>query len=908
MGVHNLTTKEKKMVKPKNKYKHKFQQFIKSAAAVTLLLPTLFNIGVASAEEAPDENTEIVETTPAVEETTEETPGEMEDQAPDVGEEPVDEGEEAEDPAPPADEPETETDNADARVDESEELETVESPAETESTSESLLSTQDVETPDAASAPVTPAQIVEEYSLNIEVRGVNGTRTSDVTIYVQNEDFEVFEGSFNEYLQWSTNNELPTGTYTITLDTPENTYAVINDSTQQFAMPTDEENVFTITLNEENLGSSSAVYGAFQLIEREYRLGVEVRGLDGRRTDDVTIYVQDDDFVVFEGSFNEYTQWLTNDELPAGTYTITLDTPENTYAVINDSTQQFAMPTDEENVFTITLNEENLGSSSAVYGAFQLIEREYRLGVEVRGLDGRRTDEVTIYVQDDDFAVFEGDYNEYLQWLTNDELPAGTYTITLDTPADTLAVINDSTQQFAVPTDEENVFTITLNEENLGSSSAIYGAFQLIEREYQLGVEIRGLDGRRTSDVGVEVTNADGEMFTGSYNDALQWITDENLSVGEYTISLTTPVGTVAEINDTVSTQSAVPTDTENVFTISVNEETLGSLSRVFAAFQLVEEEVATYPLGVEVRDLEDVRTADVEITLTNEEGEIFAGSFNEYNQWLTDNELQEGLYFISLETPEGTVAEINETVASQRAVATDEENVFAILVNEENLAGLSRIYAAFNLTEVPVEVEQYLLGVEVRGLDDRRTDAVDILVTNADGEVFSGDYNQYLQWLTDEELPVGEYTISLTTPEGTVAEINETVASQHAVATDEENVFTIVVNAENRGSLEAVYAAFRLVEIDEEPPTDPEDPDDDDSDTPGDDDRDDRDDDRKDDDDAKHTHRDKDKYKDKDTSTDEDELPKMGIATSPISLGIATILSGLGLFAVTKKRKEDKE
>jgi len=324
--------------------------------------------------------------------------------------------------------------------------------------------------------------IINTHPLSVEVRDLNGRRTDDVTIYVQNEDFNVFEGSFNEYLQWSTNEELPEGVYTITLDTPSGTYAVINDTVaSQSAVPTDEENVFTIAVNEETRGNLSAVYGAFELVEREYRLGVEVRGLDGRRTDDVTVYVQNEDFNVFEGSYNEYNQWLTNEELPAGTYRITLETPDNTYAVINDSTQQYATPTDEENVFTIVLNDENLGNSSAIYGAFQLIEREYRLGVEVRDLDGRRTNEVEIVVTNTEGEVFSGSYNQYLQWLTDEELPMGQYTITLTTPEGTVAEVNDSTQQYAIPTDEENVFTINLNEENLGSSSAIYGAFRLVE-------------------------------------------------------------------------------------------------------------------------------------------------------------------------------------------------------------------------------------------------------------------------------------------------------------------------------------------------------------------------------------------------------------------------------------------
>src|SRR5699024_6620628 len=266
--------------------------------------------------------------------------------------------------------------------------------------------------------------------------------------------------------------------------------------------------------------------------------------------------------------------------------------------------------------------------------------------------------------------------------------------------------------------------------------------------------------------------------------------------------------------------------DTTSVFvvnndgTATVDLEFVDNKSTTFIRYKIYGEpipEPATYPLGVEVRDLDNKRTDDVDIVVTNEEEEVFAGSYNDYLQWFTDEELLEGLYTITLITPEGTVAEINDTVASQRAVATDEENVFTIEVNEENQGSLSAVFAAFRLVEVPpVEVTTYQLGVEVRDLDDKRTDEVDVVVTNQEGEVFNGSYNQYKQWLTDEELLKGLYTITLTTPEGTVAEIND-ATDQYAVATDEENVFTILLNDENLGYGSSIYGAFRLVKVDDD-------------------------------------------------------------------------------------------
>src|SRR5699024_1940102 len=149
--------------------------------------------------------------------------------------------------------------------------------------------------------------------------------------------------------------------------------------------------------------------------------------------------------------------------------------------------------------------------------------------------------------------------------------------------------------------------------------------------------------------------------------------------------------------------------------TATVDLEFVDNNSTTFIRYRIYGEpvpEVETYPLSVEVRDLDNKRTGDVDITVTNENDEVFTGSYNDYLQWFTDEELPEGLYTITLDTPNGTYAEINDTVASQRAVATDEENVFTIEVNEENQGNLSAVFAAFRLIEVEAT---YQLGVEVR-------------------------------------------------------------------------------------------------------------------------------------------------------------------------------------------------
>ena len=355
------------------------------------------------------------------------------------------------------------------------------------------------------------------YPVGVEVRNIEGTRTEQVGISLTDEEGDIYDGGYNENSQWLTGSSLPEGQYYIELTPPEGTTSQINNTAPQFAVATETPNVYSIDVNEENLDGLSAVYGAFELVNETvsetYRVGAEVRGLDGTRTSDVGITVYDENSTVYEGGYNEYAQWLTTNELPEGLYYIELTTPEGTMSQISTTTNQSAVPTETPNLYTIELNEETLGNLTSVYGAFELVEtapveQTFRLGAEVRGLDGTRTDEVGITVADVDGVTFEGAYNEYLQWLTTEGLLAGQYTITLDTPEGTVSTINDTTNQFAIPADETNVYNIILNEENLGSSSAIYGAFNLVEAPaeiYQLGVEVRGLDGTRSDEAGITV-------------------------------------------------------------------------------------------------------------------------------------------------------------------------------------------------------------------------------------------------------------------------------------------------------------------------------------------------------------------------------------------------------------------
>src|SRR5699024_11734244 len=62
------------------------------------------------------------------------------------------------------------------------------------------------------------------------------------------------------------------------------------------------------------------------------------------------------------------------------------------------------------------------------------------------------------------------------------------------------------------------------------------------------------------------------------------------------------------------------------------------------------QQQEASYPVGVEVRNLEGTRTEQVGVSLTDEEGNIYDGGYNENSQWLTDSSLPEGQYYIELD------------------------------------------------------------------------------------------------------------------------------------------------------------------------------------------------------------------------------------------------------------------
>ncbi|WP_103981350.1 Ig-like domain-containing protein [Helcococcus massiliensis] len=166
-------------------------------------------------------------------------------------------------------------------------------------------------------------------------------------------------------------------------------------------------------------------------------------------------------------------------QLPAGTYKLSLvSLPEEFTEGKKLDTSFTDTVTIEENSrakgWTVTVKELPADEEPEV--------KKYQIGLEVRDLENKKT-KVTVEVLDKDGKVVKGDFNEILQYLT-DDLDLGTYTIKLSNlPENTKAVINENTFNKAKETENKNEFTLEVSKENLitALSNRVWGAFKLVE-------------------------------------------------------------------------------------------------------------------------------------------------------------------------------------------------------------------------------------------------------------------------------------------------------------------------------------------------------------------------------------------------------------------------------------------
>lgn len=373
------------------------------------------------------------------------------------------------------------------------------------------------------------------YPLEIEILNSNGQLSTDTSIYLMNEDSTNIEGSFNEFGLWQPSVELNEGLYYISLVPPISYSIEINYSTLQFAQATGTENLYSIALNDTNLSSLNAIQASFNLIEEApetYNLGVEVFGLDGTLTNDYQISVANYAGEFFEGYLDEFGRWMSASLLPKGNYVITLTPPAGTMTQVNENIQQFAVPTEFQNQYIIELNGTSTRDYSTVFGAFNLVKTNdptYRVELEIQDSTGKRMTDIGVSLIDGAGLEYSGSFNDRLNWLSDVELPQGSYTIQLSPPEGLVSQVNESINQFAVPTEDPNVFYMMLNDATIDENNSVHGAFILnkpenkIEQIVQSNVESNSEVSVESSDLTSSISESEAsEMSDESMTESSQ--------------------------------------------------------------------------------------------------------------------------------------------------------------------------------------------------------------------------------------------------------------------------------------------------------------------------------------------------------------------------------------------------
>lgn len=142
---------------------------------------------------------------------------------------------------------------------------------------------------------------------------------------------------------------------------------------------------------------------------------------------------------------------------------------------------------------------------------FAEAEGSYTIGATVLGLNGKRTSEAKLAITGADKDV-PGKFNDNKQWLSDAQVAAGTYTITVIPPADTKAEIADGAKGLKKVGD--NKFELVVNGENQGTLKAVYAQFKLVPAEKATTPEVTPTT--PSSDLGNKET--EGE-YTGFYTD-----------------------------------------------------------------------------------------------------------------------------------------------------------------------------------------------------------------------------------------------------------------------------------------------------------------------------------------------------------------------------------------------------
>lgn len=332
---------------------------------------------------------------------------------------------------------------------------------------------------------------------------------------------------------------------------------------------------------------------------------------------------------------------------------------------------------------------------------------------------------------------------------------------------------------------------------------------------YLIGFQVRNTMSDTLTNITATITDAAGKVIPGSYNENGFWISNEEVPVGRYTITFAPPEDGTVGIYPSMSSQSVLPTGTDNVFAIDVNEENYYSLSIVYGSF-LFDEEYSLWIDLVEQFPGATISRNDIPMTVTDiETNEIETSTSSNY---YTAENLPIGIYYVTFDPPEGKQVIINPAFPRQSASSTIHRNRFKVYI-DSSYVDLSLIaFARFELVdERPEEVALHPFALTIENKEGELVTNVGITVTNSTNQVING-YFEGGSWYTRGALPEGRYTITLAPLTGMVTSIHPDGGGQ-VVATDTPNVYTIDIKADVPGVAQSFYGEFVVLNDGEELP-----------------------------------------------------------------------------------------
>ena len=257
---------------------------------------------------------------------------------------------------------------------------------------------------------------------------------------------------------------------------------------------------------------------------------------------------------------------------------------------------------------------------------------------------------------------------------------------------------------------------------------------------YQVGIEVRDLDNKKTSDIKVEILDKDGNLVNGKFNNNLQYLTN-SLNLGTYTVKLSNlPENAKVVLNENTFNK-ALETENKNEFTLEVSEENLitDSSNRVWGAFKLVEDTLTVeYKVNSNAHD--DVKLPETQevvkgtkITLPELElpkGKVLlgynvnGGKYSVTNQAGDEIEINEDTTIVAIITSENAKANFvfhEEEFSgkfSTKALNTDVIKEFNAVVKDENKGEITSVLSGKKLLVSMLSKGTHTFEVETPGYE----------------------------------------------------------------------------------------------------------------------------------------------------------------------------------------------